>query len=80
MRKLLTALALGGGMLCAGAVAQEFPSRQIRIVVPFPASAVGRLNAEIVKILNTTEQFAALLKSDGARYTKIARAANIRLH
>ena len=79
MRKLLTALALGGGMLCAGAVAQEFPSRQIRIVVPFPAGAVGRLNAEIVKILSTTEQFAALLESDGARYTKIARAANIRL-
>jgi hypothetical protein len=25
------------------------------------------------------EQFAALLKSDGERYTKIARAANIRL-
>lgn len=28
---------------------------------------------------STPEQFAALLKSDGARYTKIARAANIRL-
>jgi len=28
---------------------------------------------------STPEQFAALIKSDGARYTKIARAANIRL-
>ncbi len=62
-----------------------------------PASAVSRLNAEIVKVLNlpevresmraqglnaapsTPQEFAALLKSDGARYTKIARAANIRL-
>ena len=62
-----------------------------------PSSAVARLNAEIVKILNmrdvresmraqglnaapsSPEQFAALLKSDGARYTKIAREANIRL-
>jgi tripartite-type tricarboxylate transporter receptor subunit TctC len=62
-----------------------------------PSSAVTRLNAEIVKVLNmpdvresmraqglnpapsTPQEFAALLKSDGARYTKIARAANIRL-
>ena len=28
---------------------------------------------------STPEQFAALIKSDGARYTKIARAANVRL-
>lgn len=28
---------------------------------------------------STPEQFAALLKSDGARYTKIAKAANVRL-
>jgi hypothetical protein len=28
---------------------------------------------------STPEQFAALLKSDGARYTKIAHAANVRL-
>ena len=28
---------------------------------------------------STPEQFAALLKSDGARYAKIAKAANVRL-
>jgi tripartite-type tricarboxylate transporter receptor subunit TctC len=62
-----------------------------------PASAITRLNAELVKALNqpevrdtmklqgliptpgTPEQFAALIKSDGARYTKIAKAANVRL-
>jgi tripartite-type tricarboxylate transporter receptor subunit TctC len=62
-----------------------------------PPAAVARLNAEIVKALNspdvreslrtqgliptpsTPEQFAALLKSDGARYSGIARAANVRL-
>ena len=62
-----------------------------------PASAVARLNAELVRALNlpdvresmkqqgliaapsTPEQFAARLKSDGQRYAKIAKAANIRL-
>ncbi|MGZ8209129.1 MAG: Bug family tripartite tricarboxylate transporter substrate binding protein [Burkholderiales bacterium] len=62
-----------------------------------PTSAVSRLNAEMVRVLNLPEvresmraqglnaapstpgEFAALIKSDGARYTKIARAANIRL-
>jgi tripartite-type tricarboxylate transporter receptor subunit TctC len=33
----------------------------------------------LVPAPGTPEQFAALLKSDGARYTKIARAANVRL-
>jgi tripartite-type tricarboxylate transporter receptor subunit TctC len=62
-----------------------------------PTAIVTRLNAEIVRILNTPdvresmkqqgliatpgtpEQFAALLKSDGARYTRIAKAANVKL-
>jgi tripartite-type tricarboxylate transporter receptor subunit TctC len=62
-----------------------------------PPTAISRLNAEIVKALNTPEvrenlrtqgliptpstpeQFAALIKADGARYGKIARAANVRL-
>ena len=68
-------------------------------VVPAGASAasIARLNAEIVKHLNsaevreslkaqglmampsTPEQFAALIKSDGERYTRIAKAANVRL-
>jgi tripartite-type tricarboxylate transporter receptor subunit TctC len=62
-----------------------------------PTNIVNKLNAEIVRILNTPEvrenmrgqglnaapgtpeQFSALLKSDGDRYTRVARAANIRL-
>jgi tripartite-type tricarboxylate transporter receptor subunit TctC len=62
-----------------------------------PPNAISRLNAEIVKALNTPdvrenlraqgliptpstpEQFAALIVADGARYGKIARAANVRL-
>lgn len=33
----------------------------------------------LIATTSTPEQFAALLKSDGARYGKIARAANVRL-
>jgi tripartite-type tricarboxylate transporter receptor subunit TctC len=68
-------------------------------VVPSGTSAavVARLNAEMVKLLNspdvrdsmrtqgliptpsTPEQFAALIKSDGQRYGRIAKAANVKL-
>ena len=62
-----------------------------------PASAIARLNAELVRVLSTpelrdsmrnqgliaapgtAEQFAELLKSDAARYSRIAREANVRL-
>lgn len=68
MQSRLALLAAVGSLLCTSPVAaQEFPTRQIGIVVPFPADG-------------SFEQFIALLKSDVTRSTRIACAANIRLH
>src|SRR6476619_5788084 len=135
MRKFLPPVVLAGCILSACAAAQEFPVRQIRIIVPFPAGdsfdIMSRVLAQRMQLgqsvlvenrpgggtvigteyvarqpadghtllcigptpevrenmrgqcLNaapgTPEQFSALLKSDGDRYTRVARAANIRL-
>jgi tripartite-type tricarboxylate transporter receptor subunit TctC len=67
MQSRLALLAAVGSLLCTSpSAAQELQTRQIGIVVPFPADG-------------SFEQFAELLKSGGTRSTRIARAANIRL-
>ena len=62
--RLASALIISLAALASTVHAQTFPSKPLRIIVPFPPG--------------TPEQFGALLQSESARYAKVVREAGIK--